>query len=48
MLHSTYYGANIERETDSPYGLVWSSYANDRFIFADTLQGIRRLIRENR
>jgi hypothetical protein len=48
MHHSTYFGANIAREEFSPYGLPWSTYADDRFMFADTLQGIRRLIRENR
>ena len=48
MHHSTYFGVNITRETNSPYCLQWSAYANDRFVFADTLEGIRQLIRENR
>ena len=56
MHHSTYFGVNITRETDRQkmpyafpgYRMPYSAYAGQRFVYADTLEGIRRLIRENR
>jgi len=51
MLHSTYYGRNIYRNGSARFfgmRLPWETYLGDRFAYADTLDGIRELIREDR
>ena len=34
------------RNTEPGYRLPWSAYVNDHFVSADTLAGIKELIRE--
>lgn len=41
-----YYGCNIYRATANSAGLRYEAYAGGRFVRADTLAGIRELIRE--
>lgn len=42
----TYRGCNIYRRTGVVLnGLRWESYVGGRFVYADTLAGIRELIR---
>jgi hypothetical protein len=43
--HSKYFGCTIYKVKQFNK-LPWSSYIHGQFIQADTLQGIRRLIRE--
>ena len=40
-----YLGCNIERKTSPGYALPWSAYVNGHFVYADTLAGIKELIR---
>jgi hypothetical protein len=42
----TYFGVNIYRNTEPGYRLRWSTIAPN--LAADTLAGIRQLIRENK
>ena len=42
--HSTYYGADIYRNDEPGYKLRWTS----GWLAADTLDGIRQLIREDK
>ncbi len=45
----TYYGVLIDRQsTHGAFGprLPWTAYVNDRFYAADTLTGIKNIIRE--
>lgn len=41
----TYYGAHIHRASPNGSGIRWETYAGGRFLRADTLSGIRELIR---
>lgn len=41
-----YMGINIERKTTPGYALPWSAYVNGTFVYADTLAGIKALIRD--
>jgi hypothetical protein len=40
-----YFGELISRNAN-PYGLMWQCHCNGSFIYADTLAGIKQLIRE--
>ena len=42
----TYRGVNITYSTSVGYRVPWSAYLVDRFVYADTLAGIKQLIRE--
>lgn len=42
----TYRGVNISHSTQVGYKLPWSAYVGGRFVYADTLDGIKALIRE--
>lgn len=42
----TYYGAVIHRAGPNTSGIRWHAYANGRSLRADTLAGIRQLIRD--
>jgi hypothetical protein len=46
--HSTYKGSDIFINLELGYKLKWTAYCNGRFVSADTLQGIKRLIREDK
>ena len=41
----TYMGCNVTRSSTPGYALPWSAYVNGRFVYADTLTGIKELIR---
>lgn len=43
--HSTYKGCNIYRNTEPGFHLPWISYVDGLFVYADTLQGIKRMIK---
>jgi hypothetical protein len=43
--HSTYFEHLIYRNTE-PNKLRWTAYVNGRFVAADTLAGIKEMIRE--
>jgi hypothetical protein len=51
MCHSTYFGQNIYHKPSVPLSisgsnLPWEAYINGKgFVYADTLTGIRRMIR---
>lgn len=45
MYHSTYLGADIWR-LNSGYRLPYEAYAGGRFVYADSLAGIRAAIRD--
>jgi hypothetical protein len=40
-----YMNCNINRSTTPGYALPWSAYVNGHFVYADTLAGIKELIR---
>jgi len=42
----TYMGCNVTRSSTPGYALPWSAYVNGRFVYADTLTGIKEMIRE--
>jgi hypothetical protein len=46
MFHSVYRGCNIYRTSRKSSGVCWEAYAGGRFIYADTLAGIRSAIRD--
>jgi hypothetical protein len=47
MFHSIYRGCHIYRNTKGGHALPWEAYVDGRgFVYADTLTGIRELIRE--
>jgi hypothetical protein len=39
-----YFGELISRNAN-PYGLMWQCHCNGTFLYADTLEGIRGLIK---
>lgn len=41
-----YYGVNIMHSTTVGYMVPWSAYVAGRFVYADTLDGIKAMIRE--
>jgi len=43
--HSTYKGCNIYRSLNLGHGLKWTSYVDGLFVSADTLTGIRKMIK---
>jgi hypothetical protein len=47
MFHSAYRGASIYRNTEPGYRLRWTALCFGKRFAADTLDGIRRLIRED-
>jgi hypothetical protein len=47
MHHSTYFGVFIWRKTTPGYQLPWTAVVNGDMLAADTLAGIRELIREH-
>lgn len=46
MKSRLYYGQLISRNAN-PYGLMWQCYCDGSFMYADTLAGIKQLIRES-
>jgi hypothetical protein len=40
-----YRGCNITRATSAGFALPWSAYVNGHFVYADTLAGVKELIR---
>jgi hypothetical protein len=43
----TYYGTHIYRTSPNSMGLRWEAYVNGRFWRADTLAGIKSVIRHH-
>lgn len=48
MYHSEYFGCDIFKKDTFGHSLKWSSYVKDSFVYADTLSGIKRMIRERK
>lgn len=42
----TYYGCNIYPNKPNAQGMRWETYAGGRLLLADTLAGIKHLIRQ--
>lgn len=48
MYHSEYFGCIISKKDSFGYSLKWESYVNGSFVYADTLSGIKQMIRERK
>lgn len=43
----TYRGVTLNRRYDPGYAMPWWAYVGDRFVSADTLSGLKQVVREH-